>query len=290
MRPSQIVHARKRVDAAFLPLGAIEWHGVHNPVGIDALKAHAVCCAAARILTLQREFKLQKHQPQGLGGPRSTRGSCTPSGGNFCGRVSPLPTWRGERRAHSSIRASLSDTDSCGYQTPRLQTYPARSIPAGGRSETGRLSRSKRTPRGRPHRGGSVSDSPDRAPNGDRAATNGSSEPRRCPKSGGFPRQMPVESSHAWVPPSRQRDFRAESAAVCHTADLSQNPFPAAGSYTAASWRSACLRSIADSVADHASTRLSSNRLRDTGTSGGHRESERFLQKSALPGAVSDTP
>ena len=50
MRPSQIVDARKRVDAAFLPLGAIEWHGVHNPVGVDALKAHAVCCAAARNL------------------------------------------------------------------------------------------------------------------------------------------------------------------------------------------------------------------------------------------------
>lgn len=47
MRPAQIVAARQRADVAFLPLGAIEWHGVHNPVGVDAIKAHGVCCAAA---------------------------------------------------------------------------------------------------------------------------------------------------------------------------------------------------------------------------------------------------
>jgi len=33
-----------------LPLGALEWHGVHNPVGVDAIKAHGVCVAAAQKL------------------------------------------------------------------------------------------------------------------------------------------------------------------------------------------------------------------------------------------------
>ncbi len=41
---------RRRADIAFLPLGVLEWHGVHNPVGVDAIKAHHVCCEAARKL------------------------------------------------------------------------------------------------------------------------------------------------------------------------------------------------------------------------------------------------
>jgi creatinine amidohydrolase len=50
MQPVRIVEARQRADLPFLPLGAIEWHGVHNPVGVDAIKAHGVCCAAAQKL------------------------------------------------------------------------------------------------------------------------------------------------------------------------------------------------------------------------------------------------
>jgi creatinine amidohydrolase len=30
-----------------LPLGTVEWHGEHNALGLDALKAHALCVAAA---------------------------------------------------------------------------------------------------------------------------------------------------------------------------------------------------------------------------------------------------
>jgi creatinine amidohydrolase len=50
MRPSQIAEARRRADVAFLPLGALEWHGVHNPVGVDATKAQSTCIAAAQKL------------------------------------------------------------------------------------------------------------------------------------------------------------------------------------------------------------------------------------------------
>ena len=50
MRPHQIRACRERADIAFLPLGSLEWHGVHNPVGTDALKAHHVCCRAAQKL------------------------------------------------------------------------------------------------------------------------------------------------------------------------------------------------------------------------------------------------
>ncbi|MCH2212054.1 MAG: creatininase family protein [Fuerstiella sp.] len=47
MRPAQVAACRRRADLAFLPLGAIEWHGVHNPLGVDAIKAHHISCMAA---------------------------------------------------------------------------------------------------------------------------------------------------------------------------------------------------------------------------------------------------
>lgn len=43
---------RQRFDklpVAFLPLGTVEWHGEHNALGLDALKAHALCVMAARL-------------------------------------------------------------------------------------------------------------------------------------------------------------------------------------------------------------------------------------------------
>ncbi|MEZ4865143.1 MAG: creatininase family protein [Caldilineaceae bacterium] len=40
MRPAQIDAAKARRAAIYLPIGALEWHGYHNPVGLDALKAH----------------------------------------------------------------------------------------------------------------------------------------------------------------------------------------------------------------------------------------------------------
>lgn len=40
MRPAQIERARGEFSAIYIPFGSIEWHGIHNPVGLDALKAH----------------------------------------------------------------------------------------------------------------------------------------------------------------------------------------------------------------------------------------------------------
>jgi creatinine amidohydrolase len=50
MRPHQIRECREKADIAFLPLGALEWHGLHNAVGLDAVKAHHICCEVARKL------------------------------------------------------------------------------------------------------------------------------------------------------------------------------------------------------------------------------------------------
>jgi creatinine amidohydrolase len=40
MRPEQVEQARQGRPAIYVPFGAIEWHGIHNPVGLDAIKAH----------------------------------------------------------------------------------------------------------------------------------------------------------------------------------------------------------------------------------------------------------
>ncbi|MBN1818761.1 MAG: creatininase family protein [Sedimentisphaerales bacterium] len=48
LRPGQIEAARKECPTIFQPLGTIEWHGLHNVVGVDAVKAHALCIRAAQ--------------------------------------------------------------------------------------------------------------------------------------------------------------------------------------------------------------------------------------------------
>ncbi|MGA6981845.1 MAG: creatininase family protein, partial [Candidatus Sulfotelmatobacter sp.] len=48
MLPRDIREAIATRPVVYLPLGTIEWHGEHLPVGLDALTAHGVCLAAAR--------------------------------------------------------------------------------------------------------------------------------------------------------------------------------------------------------------------------------------------------
>jgi len=48
LRPGQLLMAIDRAPVAYLPLGTVEWHGRHNPLGCDALKTDALCRAVAR--------------------------------------------------------------------------------------------------------------------------------------------------------------------------------------------------------------------------------------------------
>lgn len=48
LRPGQIIAQRERVPLAFLPLGPLEWHGPHLPLGVDALNAEAAALGVAR--------------------------------------------------------------------------------------------------------------------------------------------------------------------------------------------------------------------------------------------------
>lgn len=48
MFPWEIAQAMARAPICYLPLGVLEWHGEHNAVGLDAIKAHALCVEAAR--------------------------------------------------------------------------------------------------------------------------------------------------------------------------------------------------------------------------------------------------
>lgn len=40
MRPEMVDAAKAAQPAIYVPFGSIEWHGYHNPVGLDAIKAH----------------------------------------------------------------------------------------------------------------------------------------------------------------------------------------------------------------------------------------------------------
>jgi len=48
LRPREIEQAMQTCPVLFQPLGTIEWHGLHNIAGLDAVKAHHLCVSAAR--------------------------------------------------------------------------------------------------------------------------------------------------------------------------------------------------------------------------------------------------
>jgi len=48
LRPEQVVQRREECPVAYIPLGNIEWHGVHNPLGADTLQAEGLAELAAR--------------------------------------------------------------------------------------------------------------------------------------------------------------------------------------------------------------------------------------------------
>ncbi len=47
LRPGQLEARANACPVVYVPLGPIEWHGRHLPLGCDALKAHGVVCQAA---------------------------------------------------------------------------------------------------------------------------------------------------------------------------------------------------------------------------------------------------
>lgn len=48
LRPAQIVARRTQCAIAYVPLGILEWHGQHNPLGADALQAEGIAIHAAQ--------------------------------------------------------------------------------------------------------------------------------------------------------------------------------------------------------------------------------------------------
>lgn len=48
LRPREIEQAMEACPVLYQPLGTVEWHGLHNIVGLDAVKAHHLCVRAAR--------------------------------------------------------------------------------------------------------------------------------------------------------------------------------------------------------------------------------------------------
>jgi creatinine amidohydrolase len=48
LRPGQVLAEQKRVPVVFLPIGLLEWHGPHLPLGVDMLMAHEAAVSLAR--------------------------------------------------------------------------------------------------------------------------------------------------------------------------------------------------------------------------------------------------
>ncbi len=50
LRPKNLVARREATPVAYLGLGILEWHGLHNPLGLDGVKANGVAMHLARKL------------------------------------------------------------------------------------------------------------------------------------------------------------------------------------------------------------------------------------------------
>jgi len=48
LRPAQAVARRKACPVVYVPIGTIEWHGEHNPLGADTLQAEGLAVLCAR--------------------------------------------------------------------------------------------------------------------------------------------------------------------------------------------------------------------------------------------------
>lgn len=49
LMPREVEAAMAACPTLFAPLGTIEWHGLHNILGVDAVKAHELCVRAAQV-------------------------------------------------------------------------------------------------------------------------------------------------------------------------------------------------------------------------------------------------
>ena len=94
----EIATAMAEVPLCYLPVGTLEWHGEHAAVGLDALKAHAVCIRVAErsgglvVPPLYWSTDWREDLPDGsyLTGGIESHGSGT---GSRTGRRTTRPRW-----------------------------------------------------------------------------------------------------------------------------------------------------------------------------------------------------
>lgn len=48
LRPAEVVARRTACPVVYIPIGTLEWHGPHNPLGADTLQAEGLACRCAR--------------------------------------------------------------------------------------------------------------------------------------------------------------------------------------------------------------------------------------------------
>ncbi len=49
LRPEQIVKRRQECPVVYIPIGTLEWHGIHNAVGADTLQAEGIAIRCAQM-------------------------------------------------------------------------------------------------------------------------------------------------------------------------------------------------------------------------------------------------
>ena len=133
MFPDQLEAAFAETPVVYFPYGLCEPHGPQNALGLDALKAHAICCRAARARRRHRRAAGLLAHPRGralrrLGAARGGRGRAEMADrraavGPLQERLLPHPRRRRDRLprrdpAHRPLRSELAGPQDAGRARP----------------------------------------------------------------------------------------------------------------------------------------------------------------------------
>ena len=123
LRPAQIVERRKACSVAYIPIGTIEWHGVHNPVGADTLQAEglAILCAQkggglAFPPLYYGESRLEALMEANAGDRELIASGMELSPDNFSPERQPFPATEQAMNYHKLLLHMLVELETLGFE------------------------------------------------------------------------------------------------------------------------------------------------------------------------------
>ena len=123
LRPEQIVARRKKCPVAYIPLGTLEWHGLHNPVGADTIQAEGLailCAQKGGGLVLPSlyygETRVESLMEAGAADRQQIAEKMELSPDNFSAEKHPFTATEQAQNYHKLLIHILAEAESLGFE------------------------------------------------------------------------------------------------------------------------------------------------------------------------------